>query len=186
MSTAHLMLLERMCIQRAIAAGRFDIENDKPGHLNAPVTKHLQAECEDLFDAAQLLLSTLGLDLFTLGTSSAEPVYRCTGAGSDARAQYTPEGMTVLAGSKARAEVAPNFASKPAFQTRKKLIESGILKLDGTHLLFTENFTFTTPSAAATMVVGNNVNGWEAWLTEDGKDLDEMIRKVVNPLGEGK
>ena len=181
-STAHLLHLERMCIERAKAAGRFEVNNDNGGQ-RAPLPKQMMADCEDFFDSANLLLTTLGLDLFTTGTSLAEPTYRCTAVGTDARAQYSPEGMTVLAGSKARVESTPSFETKSFYQLRKKLLETGILKPDGGALVFTEDFIFNSPSAAAAVIVGNNTNGWEAWRTDDGKTLDEVIRKAVTPVG---
>ena len=87
LSPAHVIHLERLCIQRAKEAGRFTIQNSHDGQKPA-LTKHLLAECEDLFDTSRLLLATLGLDLFSPSSSDTEPVYRCAQAGADARAQY--------------------------------------------------------------------------------------------------
>lgn len=179
LSPAHLFQLEQLCIQRARAAGRFHIQNSNNGQKYV-LTKHLQADCEDLFDMSNLLLTTLGLDLFTTHTSDSAAVYRCTQVGVNARAQYSPEGMTILKGSTARKTVTPSFEAKSFYQTRLKLLDSGILKTEGEHLVYTEDFTFGSPSAAAAITIGNNVNGWEAWRTEDGKTLDEVIRKAVD------
>lgn len=180
LTPAHILHLERICITRAKKAERFFIENEKDGQKH-PVTKHLEAECEDLFDTTSMLLATLGLDLFTpvAAPDNEVPTYHCTQAGAVARGQYTKDGMVVLKGSKARAAVTESFKLKAMYQTRLKLIEAQILNPDGDYLVFAENHLFGSPSTAASVVVGNNVNGWEAWRTGDGKTLDEAIRKAV-------
>lgn len=182
LSPAHLFQVEQLCISRARAAGRFSIHNGNRGQKYS-LTKHMLVQCEDLFDDINLLLTTLGVDLFSAHTSSTAPLYQCTQVGVNARAQYSAEGMTVLKGSTARKNVAPNFKEKSFFGTRQKLIESGILKDAGEHLVYTEDYTFGSPSAAAAITIGNNVNGWDAWRQEDGKTLDEVIRKAVEPAG---
>ena len=73
-----------------------------------------------------------------------------------------------------------SFQGKSFFQTRAKLINDGILKEEGGFLVFTENYTFGSPSSASSIIVGNNTNGWTAWKTEDGKTLDEVIRKALD------
>ena len=178
LSSAHIIYLERMCIERAKAAGRFAVHNGNDGQKALP-TKQLRAECEDLFETIQLLLATLGHDLFSPKVSPTEPIYRCTMAGTDALAQYSTEGMTVLKGSKARLQVTPSFEGKSFFQTRAKLIQNGILTEQDGHLVFTEDYTFGSPSSAASITVGNNANGWTVWKTDDGKTLDEVIRKAL-------
>lgn len=182
LSPAHLFQVEKMCISRARATGRYAIHNGNKGQ-SYELTKHMLAQCEDIFDDLNLLLTTLGLDLFSSHTSSSAPVYFCKQVGVDARAQYTSDGMTVLKGSTARKTVAPNFQTKSFFQTRQKLIDAGILKLKDEHLVYTEDYTFGSPSAAAAITIGNNVNGWDAWRREDGKTLDEVIRKAIEPDG---
>lgn len=182
LTPAHILHLECICIARAKKSGRFIVENDKDGQKHL-VTKHLEAECEDLFDTTSMLLATLGLDLFTpvVAPDSKVLAYQCTQAGVVAHGQYTKDGMVVLKGSKARAAVTENFKQKAMYQTRLKLLETGVLSPEGDYLLFTDNHLFGSPSTAASLVVGNNVNGWEAWKTEGGKTLDEVIRKVATP-----
>lgn len=60
-----------------------------------------------------------------------------------------------------------------------RTIDAGILKQEGEHLVHTDNYTLGSPSSAAAITVGNDMNGWETWKTEDGKTLDEAIRKAA-------
>jgi len=106
-----------------------------------------------------------------------EHLYFCNAAGTEARAQYTREGMVVLEGSKARAVVSDSFRSKAFYAQRLKLQEAGILKLAGDHLHFTQDYVFKSPSSAAASVVGNNMNGWVTWKNAAGETLDQVVRQ---------
>jgi hypothetical protein len=172
--------LERLCIQRAKEAGRYSVENDTNGNkLNT--TKPLEAECEELFETGETLMSTLGFQLFEKPAKAADAtnLYSCTISGSDARAQYTPEGMAVLKGSKARGQVTESFKGRGFDVLRKKLEAEGVLKRSGEQLVFTQDYLFKSPSAAAAIVVGNNMNGWISWKNQDGKTLDAVVRQVA-------
>lgn len=175
----HSVYLERLCIRRAKEAGRCVVENDTNGNkLN--ITKPFEAECEELFETGSTLLSTLGFQLFELpaGPDLKTPPFRCSLSGTDARATYTVEGMVVLKGSKAREGATDSFKLKPAFQTRQKLVEAGVLQPEGEHLVFTQDYTFASPSMAASIVIGNNTNGWLAWKNDSGQTLDEVVRQA--------
>lgn len=177
LTTTHSLYLERLCIQRAKEADRFIVENDQNGNkLNT--TKPMEAECEELFETGETLMSTLGFPLFEkpakLGNS--DNLYFCTAAESEAQAQYTPEGMVVLKGSKARGQVTPSFKDTGFHAMRKQLEAAGVLKPVGDQLVFTQDYLFKSPSAAAAIVVGNNMNGWLSWKNLAGKTLDAAVR----------
>lgn len=178
LTTTHSLYLERLCIQRAKEADRFVVENDTNGNkLNT--TRPMEAECEELFETGQTLMSTLGFQLFEKPAKPAEAtlVYFCTASGTDARAQYTSEGMAVLKGSKARGQVTDSFKGKGFHVLRKQLEAEGILKAEGDQLVFTHDYLFKSPSAAAAIVVGNNMNGWLSWKNQAGKTLDAVVRQ---------
>ncbi len=178
LTTTHSLYLERLCIQRAREADRYVVENDTNGNkLNT--TRPMEAECEELFETGETLMSTLGFPLFE---KPAKPIagadlYFCTASGSDARGQYTSEGMAVLKGSKARGQVTDSFKDKGFHSLRKQLEAAGVLKPMGDQLVFTQDYVFKSPSAAAAIVVGNNMNGWLSWKDKDGKTLDTVVRQ---------
>ena len=47
----------------------------------------------------------------------------------------------------------------------------------GDQLVFTQDYVFKSPSAAAAIVVGNNMNGWLSWKDKDGKTMDTVVRQ---------
>ncbi|WP_415266615.1 GIY-YIG nuclease family protein [Acidovorax sacchari] len=179
LTTTHSLYLEGLCIQRAKEASRYVVENDTNGNkLNT--TKPMEAECEELLETGETLMSTLGFQVFEKPVKPAEAsnLYFCTASGTDARAQYTPEGMAVLKGSKARGQVTDSFKDKGFHVLRKQLEAAGVLKPAGQQLVFTQDYVFKSPSAAAAIVVGNNMNGWISWKNKDGKTLDAVVRQA--------
>lgn len=179
LTTTHSLYLERLCIQRAKEAGRYVVENDTNGNkLNT--TKPMEAECEELFETGETLMATLGFPVFEKPAPASDManLYFCTAAGADAKAQYTAEGMAVLKGSKARGQVTDSFKDKGFHALRKQLEAAGVLKPAGDQLVFTQDYVFKSPSAAAAIVVGNNMNGWISWKNKDGKTLDALVRQT--------
>ncbi|MGZ8338607.1 MAG: GIY-YIG nuclease family protein [Telluria sp.] len=182
LTTTHSQYLEKLCILRAKEAGRFVIENDTKGNkLNT--ARPLESECEDLFETAQVLMGTLGYPTFTAPgathkTDAEAEIFFCSAAGTDARGEYTAEGMVVLTGSKARLTVTENFKDTPSAKARQALISAGVLKQQGAHFVFTENYSFGSPSTAAAIIVGNSMNGWVTWKTKAGKTLDAVKRQT--------
>lgn len=180
LTTTHSLYLERLCIQRAKEADRFVVENDTNGNrLN--ITKPMEAECEELFETGETLMSTLGFQLFEKPAKVLDGanLYYCTASGAEARAQYTQEGMAVLKGSKARGQVTDSFRDKGFHVMRKQLEAAGVLKTSGDQLVFTQDYVFKSPSAAAAVVVGNNMNGWLTWKNQVGKTLDAVVRQAA-------
>jgi hypothetical protein len=57
---------------------------------------------------------------------------------------------------------------------RQSLKSDGILSEDGNRLVFTRNYEFASPSAAAAVIHGGHANGLTAWKTADGKTLKEL------------
>ena len=180
LTTTHSLYLERLCILRAREADRYVVENDTNGNkLNT--TRPMEAECEELFETGETLMATLGFPLFE---KPAKPIagadlYFCTASGSDARGQYTSEGMAVLKGSKARGQVTDSFKDKGFHALRKQLEAAGVLKPMGDQLVFTQDYVFKSPSAAAAIVAGNNMNGWLSWKNPAGKTLDAVVRQTT-------
>lgn len=57
---------------------------------------------------------------------------------------------------------------------RAALIGKGILKSEGGAFRFTEDYSFTSPSTAAGVVLGRAANGRTEWKTADGRVLKAL------------
>ena len=98
--------------------------------------------------------------------SSAETIFICRGSGADAKAKLTDKGFVVLRGSKVSPKIVPSMKqyARTMFDLRKELERSGVIA----NGIFKQQYVFTSPSAAASLVQGRNSNGNTDWRTVDG------------------
>lgn len=98
--------------------------------------------------------------------SSAETIFICRGSGADAKAKLTDKGFVVLRGSKVSPKIVPSMKqyARTMFDLRKELERSGVIA----NGIFKQQYVFTSPSAAASLVQGRNSNGNHDWRTADG------------------
>ncbi|RYZ85304.1 MAG: DUF4357 domain-containing protein [Proteobacteria bacterium] len=69
----------------------------------------------------------------------------------------------------------------PSFlKFRQRLLEDGILVVDGDLLEFSEDYIFSSPSTAAVMVMGRNANGLEEWKLSNGTTLRDFEIQNTN------
>lgn len=90
--------------------------------------------------------------------------------GIEASAVLVDQELVVQVGSGVRAKwVGDRKHATHYWKIHDELCESGIIsQLDETRGTFTQNFAFSSPSAAAAIICGRSSNGREAWKTEDG------------------
>jgi hypothetical protein len=185
LTQTHALYLEWLGIKTANEAGRYKVENGNTGikpHTPAP----MEADCREIFDTLRTLVATLGQPVFEpLSKSKAadaeaaiDSTFYLRSAKFDATAEYTAEGMVVLAGSKARKDIAASMVNTPLVSKRQGLVDDGALKLEGDFYVFQRDVLFKSPSGAAAMVRGASSNGWVEWVNKEGKTLDELKRQA--------
>lgn len=184
LTQTHALYLEWLGIKTANEAGRYKVENGNAGtkpHTPAP----LEADCQDIFDTLRTLVATIGQPVFEplakskdgTDTNGTANNFHMRSAKYDASAEYTAEGMVVLAGSKAKKDMAPSVAKGPFGKRRQGLVADGTLKLEGDFYVFQRDVLFKSPSGASDTVAGANTNGWAVWKNKQGKTLDELKRQ---------
>lgn len=108
--------------------------------------------------------------------------------GITARAQEIDGEFVVMKDSKTRL----NWEGVETSYTRlfKDLVKAGVLIpcADGQHNVFTKDYAFTAPSAAAAMVAGRNANGRLHWTVQGtnktyGEWQDEKVTKAAAQVG---
>lgn len=56
----------------------------------------------------------------------------------------------------------------------EELLENNLVEKDGNKYILKENYKVSSPSAAASLILERNANGWKEWKTFDGKLLNEF------------
>ena len=179
----EISYLENYFYNLALKVSRYEVKNGNdptPGNI----TEEKESELQEFIDYTKLIIGTLGYKVFTplvpthhvveqKADESSEdiPVYlkrtiKKSGLAITASGKQTAEGFVVLKGS----IISPDENSKNiSAGIRKKRqtarIENNILQ---------EDVLFDSPSGAADFVVGNSLNGWTEWKSEDGRTLREL------------
>lgn len=92
------------------------------------------------------------------------PIFELANVGVQALAQEIDGEFVVRKGSTARVEGVPSWTSGKV--ARDRLLEEGVLRQSGTQVdfyEFGEDYAFTSPSLAASVVLARNTNGRSAW-----------------------
>lgn len=174
LTKADIKYLENYCYQKALEAERFNLDQNTP--TKSFVHESREADLMDMYKSITNLLTFLGFPLFLPITSETEikhkeNIYLISNRGSDARAIYSQDGMTVLKASITAPTQTNSFQNKELYQ---ELIESRVIDKDG---IFLKDYTFTKPSTAAGIVTRSSVNGWIVWKDKDGKTLEDNVRR---------
>lgn len=175
----HAKFLEHISIKKAQEVGRWQLENGV--NTNLPfVTESMEADMLDCFETTKILLSTLGFPLFdSISRESyrtSEDIYKMKSKEAIAEGDLIDEGFVVYRGSKAVKDTLPS-CHKYIIDLRDKLIDTGILSLEGNVYVFTEDYIFSSPSTAGGVVSGRPTNGWKTWKNMNRKTLDEIKRE---------
>lgn len=181
LTQTHALFLEWHCLQEAKRAGRYVTTNGN--NASRPFTPApLEADCHEVFDTARTLLATLGHPLFDPVVRGADEsgdkpeLLFCKGSTADGRGYYTEEGFVVLAESTGRRESVASIRDTADGRFRERLIESGVLRVNGDRVVLTKDHLFGSPSMAAMSLTGRSANGWVEWKNAQGKTLHDLKR----------
>jgi hypothetical protein len=174
---SHVKFLEYLCIKNAKEIGRYDTNN-----LTTPakpyITESMEADLLDNYETVKILLATLGYPIFEELKKPVEKkksILLCKGKSAIAEGDMVDDGFVVYKSSTANKEET-NTAGTWVTGMRRKLIENKILiEKDGVYV-FTENYLFGSPSAAAAVVLARRANGWIEWKNKEGKTIDKLFR----------
>ncbi|MQY27997.1 GIY-YIG nuclease family protein [Nocardia aurantia] len=169
LTKSHARYLESRFIRLALAAGRTSLTNG----TTPPLPRLSEADTaviEAFILEVLILLPVLGINIFrsvSSRVSGSVPVgpeflLRMPKYDVVARAREVDGEFTVLEGSSARQSW--TGADNGYGRLRRRLEEEGVLRQrgDGT-TVFTRDYPFPSPSAAAAVVAGRNMNGRTEW-----------------------
>ena len=179
LNKAHVQFLESRLIALARAAKRLPLDNG-----NQPAEPSLseadRADMEVFLGHMLGMLPVLGVHAFEQAAKApagrAVPMLTCKGKGVVATGYEASQGFVVKAGSKAVAEAVPSMAQhvRGMYDVRQELIANGVMALDGGLYRFTQDYSFSSPSTAAAVVLGRSANGRIEWKDAQGRTLKEL------------
>ena len=176
LNKAHAKFLESRLIAEAANLGKIALENGtNPPEPN--LSEAARAHMEDFLENIYLVLPALRFDYFLekastpsdVSSSSSfddQPLFYLTTpkANIEATAYLQGSNFVVEAGSKARTEWVGKSTSNSGYaKLFGELVQQGILVQEGNTKVFTKNYAFNAPSAAAAVIKGRSTSGPIAW-----------------------
>ena len=177
LNKAHAQFLEANLIRLAKQAKNvpLDVENKKnetEPTLSEADRSDMQVFLQHMLD----MLPVLGVHAFEqppAGPAPKVPELMCKGKGLLARGYESTQGFVVKAGSQVAGQVVPSMAEHlPGMMAKRQdLIDLGVLAQQGNDYVFTQDYTFSSPSTAASVVLGRSANGRVEWKDAQGRAL---------------
>src|SRR5680860_765714 len=169
--------LESICVERLGKTGKCNLKNK-----NNPALPTLPKEdvsgLEMFYENISTIMPLLGYDIF-VKTESIEggpkryPEFFCTtGNGNTVKGELREDGkIKVSKGERVRKNETDSFQTHPYKKLRSELIKKKRLVEDGDDYVFSDDYVFNSPSAAAAVIKGASVSGAVEWKTKEGMSL---------------
>ncbi len=174
---AHIKYLESYCYNKAKEIKKCELENT----IN-PTQSSLTEQDEDFalsfFDDLKIIISTLWFSLFEEMKKEYKNIFHCKGKDAIASWEYNENWLTVFKWWKANLEESKSSIWSWVSWIRKKLLANWILKREWNVYVFTEDYTFSSPSAASVAILWRYANWWNERKDKDWKTMNEKIRKI--------
>lgn len=172
---AHARHLESRLYQIGSEAKRCHLENKVPPGL--PQLSDQDRDLAERFLGEMLVvLPVIGISAFELPKKDLAtdlPDLFLKGKAADGKGKETSQGLKVFAGSIARIDEVDSINGW-THELRSDLLENGVLEVTADGLIFTQDYVFKSPSAAAAVLMGRSANGREEWRSKDGTSLKEI------------
>lgn len=196
---AHVKYLESRLVEIAtdVGATRLDNGNIPP---RSSLNEAARANMESYIDTLLMVLPAIRIDAF-LSKKRGEKAAINSEKQPDQETRFTfkmprheveafallRQGeMIVQAGSRVRPTwVGDRKHNSHYFKLHDEMVERGMIKIEGSHGVMTEDYAFSSPSAAAAVVAGRSANGRTSWtVVETGMtyaDWEEMNLETSAP-----
>ena len=167
--------LEKFAIEKAQESKRYKVENTVVPKYE--IDEYDLASVEEIYEEIQFIMATQGykMDNATATLNEAD-VQHTTRNGIVARGVFDGEHFVVL--EQSEITLKPNASFPKSMQAqRETAIANGDITESNGKLYLTKSISFSSPSSAASFVLGTSANGWVEWKNANDKTLDELFRK---------
>lgn len=176
LNKAHVKYLENSFYMLAQKSGRYNILNSTVPTCSS-VSEYDEAKLQEFISNAKLLVNTLGYKAFeTIDDSKVkrsddmEYFYIKAARGANAKGLIVSDGFAVMKGSVIASTTVPSM-SESLKKRRDSLIKKGIIN---ENFEFTKDYIFTSPSLAASIVMGRSANGLTEWKNDKNKSIKNL------------
>lgn len=178
LTKAHVRYLEARLIDMAKSARRATVVNETAPSSARKLPASHEAEMDEFLAQVQLLLGVLGVDMLEpVATPGSSPSLQLPGAAATQVPTFAFAGdgfsgtlvVDEAAGlyiMKQGAIVRPNMAegASASYKTlRTQLQAAGVIAVQNGVLVFTQDYAFTSATAASQVLSGRSVSGLKAW-----------------------
>lgn len=177
LNKAHIKYLENRLHDIAKSANRYTLDNSIIP-TQSSISESDRAEMEEFIEYIKMLVNTLGHKVFEekrehKPKQKQDAFFIKAARGAEGQGEPTSDGFVVFKSSKAAGTMVKSMTPHLSnyFQ---KLIDDGILIPKGEYYEFTDDYIFSSPSTAASIVLGRNANGLMEWKNKAGKTLKEF------------
>lgn len=166
--------LEAYAIAKASETKRYKVENTVNPRYE--IDEYDLPLIEEVYEEIKFIMATQGYKLETTKSTLHEAdILHTTRNGIHALGIYSGDHFEVLEGSEI--DMSRKCHSATLEKQRQTALQNGdIIKNREKHVL-NVSISFSSPSAAATFVLGGSINGWTEWKNSAGETLDKMFRK---------
>lgn len=179
--------LEAIAYELAKKVGNYDLSANNQVPTKPTTTPQHRIPAEQFFEYVQFLTRFVGCDIFSGKVSKKEQaadgqhLFYCTRGGSNAKGYMEDnEQFVVLGGSVLRSGECDSFSAQWR-EKRQEFINTYCMLKNG-KIVLKADYTFTSPSTAAVMIVGGNSNGWTRWRDAESKTLKEVYRSEYQAI----
>ena len=189
LTDSHTRYLEGKLITEANDKSNIQLLNKKEG-ISVNLSAMIRDEMDEYYDNLKILMPSLGYNLFSNSTrlrqtTEDEYVYITQNKGFKATAILTSNSIVVQKGSHFKPSDG-NSLSEGNVRMRTNLRSSGIVKEEGGQMVFTKDYEFNSPSAAAVAVLGYSINGRDIWKNKSGTSINMIeLEKLAVEIEKG-
>ncbi|SIQ24930.1 protein of unknown function [Marinobacterium stanieri] len=182
LNKAHVQYLEHRLVDIAKEAKRLALDNIQTPS-RPTLTEADQADMEVFLDHILGILPVLGIHAFEQPPSKkASPATRlyikAPTKGIQGSGTESSQGFTVFEGTDVSTEEVASVPTSVS-QMRAKLLTAGVIAEMNGRLKFTQDYSFSSPSTAAGVVLGRSANGRLEWSDKNGRSLKEIQESQV-------
>jgi hypothetical protein len=186
LNKAHIKYLESRLFEIANTASRYEIQN-----ANIPTKSSIsesdKAEMEEFIEYIKILINTMGFKVFEplikqdlVNNDNEEELYIKAARGADAKGKRTSDGFVVFRNSEIATDTVKSYREKGLNKLRDELIENKIIVKVEDKLIFKSDYLFSSPSAAAMVIMGRSANGLLEWKDSFGKVLRDIEKQEIS------